>query len=360
MFSPERHSQRLRVVLIEDSPIQSEALWELCEEDPTVTVVGAAGTGTDGIELVLRERPDLVLCDIGLPGVDGFEVITQIMSERPTPIIVVTATLRPRWRRDAFDALALGAIDVVEKPSAAQLADRAWRARFQAQLHLLAGTKVIPHVMGRVRHRFQPRTTEIEAALEPRLVAIVASAGGPRAVQEVLDEMQPAFPLSVPLIVALHVGRSLTAGYGSFLARALGAEVREIQNAETLRPGLIYVAPGGAHTAIDSKARASLVAEVANARHIPSFDHLLTSIAAAFGATAAGAVLTGMGADGAQGLLAMRRAGGLTLAQNKETSTVYGMPRAAADIGAATFQLPPPEIGRALLSWLGTAARGET
>lgn len=387
----------IRIVVVEDSPIQREALIELFEEDPGLKVVAAVATGEEGVKKTLELKPDLVTCDIGLPDIDGFEVVTRIMSECPTPIVMLTATLRPKWRKDAYHALTLGAIEVIEKPEMADLNDVAWRGRLQRQLRFIARSPVIPHVFDRVKKRTDklramtdkgplatpsapatarpvvsrpststgsPSSTSTpwkspiaRAAMGPagpvELVCVVASAGGPKAVRTLLDTMRPAFPLPVPMLVALHLGRHMGSSFAGFLGQILETPVTELVDGTQFTPGGIYVSPGRMHTEVLTKGRVRVFENLPEAIYSPSLDYLLWSVARVYGKSAIGAIMTGMGGDGADGLLALRRAGGMTVGQDEASCLVYGMPRVAAENGAVMLQQPPAHMAATILDWLG-------
>jgi two-component system chemotaxis response regulator CheB len=369
----------IRLVVIEDSPIQREALVDLFEEDPNLAVVAAVGTGKEGIAQVKALKPDLVTCDIGLPDMDGFEVVRSVMADQPTPIIMLTATLRPKWRKDAFHALTLGAMDVIEKPELADLNDKEWRKRIQRQLRFIARSPVIPHVLDRIKQRTdrlraqavdksdRPTTPAVPRIARPmppvqspsgpppsiELLAIVASAGGPKAVRTLLEGLAGAFPLPVPIIVALHLGRHMGSSFASFLGQVLRVPVVELMDQSSFEPGSIYVAPGRKHIEVLSKGKVRIFDQLPDSTYSPSLDYFLWSVARVYGRTAVGAILTGMGADGADGLLAMRRSGALTLGQDEASSLVYGMPRVAFELGAVGMQQAPHEMPITICEWLG-------
>ncbi len=382
--SPSSHNDKpIRLVVIEDSPIQREALVELFQEDPNLQVVAAVGTGKEGVERVKALKPDLVTCDIGLPDIDGFDVVQAIMTEQPTPIIMLTATLRPKWRKDAFHALTLGAMDVIEKPDLADLNDKEWRKRIQRQLRFIARSPVIPHVLERIKQRTDrlraqalernertPTPTAARPASRPlqptapsgpapniELLVVVASAGGPKAVRTLLEGLAPAFPLQVPVLIALHLGRHMGSSFASFLGQVLRAPVVELIDQSSFEPGNVYVAPGRKHVEVVSKGRVRIFDQLPDATYSPSLDYFLWSVARVYGRSAVGCILTGMGADGADGLLAMRRSGALTLGQDESSSLVYGMPRVAFELGAVGIQQAPHEMPATICEWLGVRGK---
>lgn len=348
-------NDRIEVVVIEDSPIVREAIVEILEADSSMRVVATASTGVGGVDAVKSHDPDLVTCDIGLPDIDGFEVVERLMAEHPVPIVMLTATLRPDWRRDAYHALSLGAIEVIEKPGVRELNDSEWRSRLQRELKLVARSPVIPHVLERIkkRHENLPSESATETVPSPPLsvpstkvdvVVIAGSAGGPKAARSVLASMAPAMPLSVPVLVALHLGPNMGASFAGFLSTSLNQRVTELEDGEVLEAGRIYVAPGRHHTELHAKNQVRVFEHLPGATHTPSLDYLLWSVARVHGSNAIGVMLTGMGADGARGLLAMRRFGAFTIGQDEASSLVYGMPKVAADLGAVVVQLSPEQI----------------
>ncbi|MCB9653254.1 MAG: response regulator [Deltaproteobacteria bacterium] len=348
----------LRVVIVEDSIVIQKALADLCSEDREIEIAGIADSGDSGVEKILHLRPDVVILDIGLPDMDGFDVVRHVMAKTPTPILIFTATLKPTWRRPAFDALSLGAIDVMLKPEGQELADPAWRHAFRTQLKLIARAPVIPHVFPKIRRR---EVSQRGLAVRPSLLVVVGSAGSPRVVSAMLAELKPIFPLPIPVLVALHLGRGMGSAFARHLSGVLGHPAVEAGGTlEVLRSGNIYVVPGRHHAEFAGSDTLRIFEDLPGARFAPSLDHLLQSVAGCYGHRAAAVILSGMGEDGAEGMLAVRKANGRTLGQDEATSLVYGMPQVAAKIGALEAQDSPVGLGQTLLAWLkgpGTALR---
>lgn len=370
---PSQSERTIRVVVIEDSPIQREAIVEILEEGGIMQVVAAATTGAAGVEAVKTHAPDLVTCDIGLPDIEGFVVVERLMAEHPVPIVILTATLRPDWRKDAYHALSLGAIEVIEKPGFNELNDPTWRRRLQRELHLVAKSPVIPHVLDRIKKRHRkshpapaPRVTpapggpaerasfaesSILAPAPPsnvrtELIVIVGSAGGPKATRNLLEALRPSMPLPVPVVVALHLGPNMGTSFARFLTTSLEQEVYELSDGDFLKPGHIHVTPGRMHTELHAGNQVRIFSHLPDASHSPSLDYLLWSVARVHGKNAIGVIMTGMGSDGAKGLLAMRRFGAFTLGQDPQSCLVYGMPKVAAELGAVCAQLSPEKIAQ--------------
>ncbi len=197
------------------------------------------------------------------------------------------------------------------------------------------------------------RMTHASSTSAIEVLAVVASAGGPKAVRTLLEGLLPSFPLPVPVLVALQLGRHKGASFASFLGQILNIPVVELFDGATFEPGTVYVAPGRKHVEVVAKGRVRIFENLPATSYCPSLDYFLWSVARVYGKSAAGVILTGMGADGADGLLAMRRAGALTAGQDEGSSLVYGMPRVAQEIGAVSLQQSPSELPTTILDWLG-------
>lgn len=342
----------MRVVVIEDSEITRDLIVELCEEAGDLRVVATAQTGESGCDAVFTLRPDLAIVDIGLPDIDGFEVVSRIMAKCPTPIVVLTAALRPKGRLEAFHALGLGALHVMEKPAASDLFEPAWRQHLRRDLQVLAKVPVIAHVSRkRVLPSKLPTAPAVAAPARIDLLAIVGSVGGANATHDLLAALPP---LDVPIVVALHIGKGLAASLARYLGSAARVPVQVLEPGTIeVSPGRIYIAPGGYQVEMASRGRVRVGDPIAGALYAPSLDHFFASVARTHRDSAAGVILTGMGADGARGLLAMRKEGAFTLGQDNATCVVYGMPREARALGAVLAELPPAELARAVAERVG-------
>lgn len=344
---------KVRVVVVEDSVTVRKRLLEVLSTDPDVEVVGEAGDGKQAIERCLECRPDVVTMDMMLPVMSGLAATEYIMAYCPTPILIVSASTNRGELFRTYEALAAGAVDVLEKPRGDEV-DGDWEGRFLSRLKLVSRIRVITHLRARLRE------TRVLAPVDPggvrlrtgarrayAVVGIGASTGGPGAVVEVLQGMPSNFPL--PILLVLHLGEPFGVAFAEWLDGRVEQRVAFATDGEPVRStgGRVSMAPPGRHLIVhDGRIRLSMEPE----RHFcrPSVDVLFESIARDFGASAAGCLLTGMGRDGAAGLLEIRRAGGLTIAQDEATSVVYGMPREAVLLGAADHILPLGEIAPAL------------
>jgi two-component system chemotaxis response regulator CheB len=328
----------IRVLVADDSALFRELLSRLIVEEPGLEVVATAVDGNAAAGLARTLRPDVITMDLAMPEADGFAGIARIMAETPTPILVLTAN---RAEVVGFKALSLGALDILEKPSATLGLDR-FGAELRSRLRLLAGVKVIRHLRGLKDQRLPP----VPKAARAEVVAIGASLGGPRALATVLRALPQDF--AAPIAVVQHIADGFTEGLAGWLAQESGLEVREARDGEPLQPGRVLLAPTGRHLVLeDGLARLSAAPPVDTFR--PSVTPLFLSAARAYGARACGVILTGMGRDGAEGLKALKDMGAPTLAQDEATSAVFGMPKAAIDLGAVDRVLPIEDIARALV-----------
>ncbi len=332
------HDGPIRVLVADDSELFRELLVRVVVADPGFEVVAVAADGNAAAALARSVRPDVITMDLNMPDADGFSGIARIMAETPTPILVLTANPEEAV---GFRALSLGALDILEKPQASTDLDE-YGALLRSRLRLLAGVKVIRHLRG-LRER---RAAAPHAATRAELVVIGASLGGPRALATLLRGLPADFP--APIAVVQHIADGFTEGLASWLGTESRLEVREAVDGAPLRPGRVLVAPTGRHLLVgDGVARLSDAPPVDTFK--PSVTPLFLSAARVSRARACGVLLTGMGRDGADGLRAIRDAGGPTIAQDEATSAVFGMPRAAIELGAVERVLPIDEIPRALL-----------
>jgi len=329
----------IRVLVADDSELFRELLSRVVAAEPGFEVVAVAADGNAAAALARTLKPDVITMDLNMPDADGFSGIARIMAETPTPILVLTAN---RAETVGFRALSLGALDILEKPQATTDLDT-YGQLLRSRLRLLAGVKVIRHLRGLRERRAAPRRG---GGVRPDLVVAGASLGGPRALAAMLRALPQDFP--VPIAIVQHIADGFTEGLASWLATESRLEVREARDGDRLRPGSVVLAPTGRHLLVtEGVARLSDAPPVDTFK--PSVTPLFVSAARAYGPRVCGVILTGMGRDGAEGLRAIRDAGGPTLAQDEATSAVFGMPRAAIELGAVDRVLPLDEIPRALV-----------
>ncbi len=311
-------------------------------------IVGEAENGHQAIEMTRAHRPNVILMDIVMPFMDGLEATKIIMAQTPTPIVMVSGAIEGQETEMAFRAIRQGALSLLPKPVGPLDPDYPEQAaRIASNLRALAGVRVIHHIT-RPQHNIGiPMQTPLQQTLEspPEIVAIVASTGGPAALAEVVQCLSPDFRL--PVVIVQHIANDFLDSLVSWLNRITPLHVELAVAGQRLRPGCITFAPTGKHLIFDSERRVAFTS-MPQHPHMPSGDVLLDSVAERYQSAAIGVVLTGMGADGASGLLAMRRRGAVTIAQDAATSAVYGMPKEAANNGAAQHILPLTTIPRVL------------
>jgi two-component system chemotaxis response regulator CheB len=328
----------IRVLVADDSELFRQLLSQVVAAEPGFEVVAVAPDGNAAAALARTLHPDVITMDLNMPDADGFSGIARIMAETPTPILVLTAN---REETVGFRALSLGALDILEKPQPTTDLEE-YGQLLRSRLRLLAGVKVIRHPRG-LKERRGPTP---RPSARPELVVVGASLGGPRALATVLRALPADFP--VPIAVVQHIADGFTEGLASWLATESRLDVREARDGERLRAGLVVLAPTGRHLLVgEGVARLSDAPPVDTFK--PSVTPLFLSAARTYGQRACGVLLTGMGRDGAEGLRAIKKAGGPTLAQDEATSAVFGMPRAAIELGAVDRVLPLEEIPRALV-----------
>lgn len=347
--------RKTRVLIVEDSPVVREFLQHIINSDPRLEVAAAVESAEDALCVFEQSAPDVVSMDIRLPGMNGFEATRRIMSENPTPIVVVSASVESDDLKITMNALQAGALAVVEKPVGTTHADYEFLAqRLCTQLSIMSQVKVVRQRLNGKRYlnlSSAPKQTMGEASLSPQgsaygILGIVASTGGPNALVPLLNGLGPNFPW--PILLVQHITASFLEGFVSWLDGVCPFSAVIAKDGETPAPGKIYLAPADRHLRIQSGClRVDGGAPVCAQR--PSGTVLFQSMARSSGSRSAGVLLTGMGEDGAEGLLELRKAGGYTIAEDESTAVVYGMPGAGARLGAACEILPLTVIAPRLL-----------
>ncbi len=343
----------VRVLVVDDSPLFVEALSLVLEEDSDLVVVGSAGDGIEALRMVEALKPDIITMDIQMPQMDGLEAVERIMASRPTPILLLTGDPSRTDKQSHFEALRRGALDLRVKPELIAEDDSAdaAAAALRAHVKLLAS---VPVVYRSRRARTITGTHPARSARPSKssslsAVGIVASTGGPPVLAEILEGLPPDFPL--PILVVQHLAAGFAPHLVQWLGSATSLRVSLAEPGARMDPGEVIVAPAHQHLMVDARGRIHLDTSIPPCEgHRPSGTVLLESLARHCGARAVGLVLTGMGSDGARGLAAIGARGGITLAQDEQSSAVYGMPRAAALEGKASKVLPRAELSAGLLS----------
>lgn len=345
----------IRVLVVEDSPTVREFLIQILCSDPAIAVIGTAETGEEALEAVARTRPDIITMDIHMPRMNGFDATRRIMETHPTPIVIVSGAADATDTAKAFRAIESGALAVLQKPWGAGHPDHQ-----QSTAELVRTVKLMSEV--KVVRRW-PRYRQAEAVpeislskeirlqtnqLQPRIVAIGASTGGPPVLQAILAALPRNFP--IPVLIVQHIAAGFTQGLVEWLAQSSNLSVHVPTHGQCVLPGHVYVAPDGLHMAVGADGHVQLRSDEPENGLRPSVACLFRSVAKAYGPSAVGVLLTGMGKDGAWELKLMKEQGAVTIAQDRETSVVHGMPGEAIRLGGATYVLPPEKIRLALAS----------
>jgi two-component system chemotaxis response regulator CheB len=348
---------KIRVLVVEDSLTVRKRIVEVLSAAPDLEVVGEAEDGKRGIELCQELRPDVITLDLVLPIMSGLAATEYIMAYCPTPIVIVSGSQNRGQLLKGYEALAAGAVDVVEKPKGEE-ADGEWERHLVFTVRIAARVKVITHPRMRIAaRRAPPLPAPPLPVARVRLIALGASTGGPAALSEILGALPDDFP--VPILLVLHIGEILGGSFADWLDGQTALGVRVAVDGEPLPERGVRMAPPGRHL-VYQRGRLRLTTEAERHSCRPSVDVLFESLAQSFSTDLVACLLTGMGKDGAEGLAAIRRAGGYTIAQDEATSVVYGMPREAQRLGAAREVLALPQIAPALLALAAPELRGRS
>jgi two-component system chemotaxis response regulator CheB len=333
----------VRVLVVNDSRTIRASLRAALHGQKGVEVCAEAASGADAVALVASKRPDVVLLDVVMAGMDGFATTRAIMGRAPTPIVLMSSVVNPRDVSVAMDTLRSGALAIVEGLPAADTPE--YESRRAALVHLLRSMSRV--ALGpRVRDRDgAPLASVDDGESTVRVVGIAASIGGPQALAEILTRIpRVAFP---PMVIVQHIADGFVAGFCEWLGRETGHAVALAEDGGALAPGRVYVAPQARQCGVDGDLKLRLSDAPPIGVFRPSATHLFRSLAP-LGSKAVGVILTGMGEDGAAGACELRARGGTVVAQDEATSLVYGMPRAVVDRGCATHVLGLAEIARFL------------
>jgi two-component system chemotaxis response regulator CheB len=366
-----KQGMAIKVLVVDDSALMRSVLSEVINSAPDLEVVGTAPDPIVAREMIKTLNPDVLTLDIEMPKMDGLDFLARLMRLRPMPVVMISS-LTKRGSEATLQALELGAVDFLPKPKLdsvggiesyrVEICDKV-RAAYSAKPRVSAISRSLPSTLKPLLHEPFGRSGGTpgglpERVLHDRLVLIGASTGGTEAIKEVLCSMPEQMP---GVLIVQHMPEMFTASFAKRLDGLCRLRVKEAEHGEKILPGTAYLAPGHSHLSVRRSAGTYLCelsqAEPVN-RHRPAVDVLFNSAASQVGANALGVILTGMGKDGAQGLLAMRQAGAWTIGQDQDSCVVYGMPREAAAIGALEEVAPLKDVGQRVLSRLrGTERR---
>ena len=348
----------MRVMLVEDSLVVRELLRHIVSRDPRLVCVAAVGSGEEALSAIDGVRPDVISMDIRLPGIDGLETTRRIMAEHPTPIVVIADSIEDSSLRISMNALRAGALSVVEKPVATTHAgydavsgEICTQLRIMAQVPVIRRRPIGTEWLGRGAATVTPGPS---ASLPPTVLAIAASTGGPPALARVIGALPETFPL--PVLVVQHMGAAFMDGFAAWLDGVVPMPVSIARDGTRAEPGRVYVAPGDRHLELGPGRMLRVLDSLPVSGQRPAATVLFRSVARQAGAAGLGVLLTGMGEDGALGLLDMRAAGAQTVAEHESSAVVYGMPAAAVRLKAARAILPLDRVAAHLLRLASPAA----
>ena len=335
----------IRVLLADDSFLTLSILKDLLAQDPQIEVVGEAYDGRQAVDKVAHLHPDLLIMDVMMPVMDGLTAVQEIMKISALPILILSSDRAAGEQSNAFNAIRLGALDVMRKPEG--LSGAAWEtfaSTLLAQIHTLSRVRVIHHFRS-------PRRRTAVAPLLPgvttcrSIIAIGASTGGPKVVMKILKELPADREASI--VIVQHIANGFAAGFADWINAESAYHVRLAKDGDLLARGVALVAPSDQHMEIrNGRVVLTNTPQVNGCR--PSIDNLFFSLAKENASSVVAALLTGMGKDGAEGLLALKEGGAYTIAQDEATCAVYGMPKVAVELGGAREVLPAVKIAAAI------------
>ena len=347
-----------RVLIVDDAELAVDMLSTIFSYSTDFSVVGIARNGREGVEMAQQLSPDLITMDLHMPIMDGYDAVEEIMSKAPASIFVITSH---REAETAFRCINSGALEVMDKPDLDCLKNPTFIRRFLDQARLLASTKVIRRPCSR-RKIPQPVSSKAispvsSKALSPvparadHLLAIASSTGGPQALHRIFVSLPKDFPAAI--LVVQHLAKGFERGLVSWLSKASKVSVKLAEDKDVLRAGTIFIAPPDIHVGVGEDRCVRYIDAEPIAGHRPSAKYLFESGADVYGPECTGLILTGMGSDGAKALGQIKLAGGLTLAQDEQSSIIYGMPKVAVELGSAKEVISIDSIPSRLIDWVG-------
>jgi len=368
---------KVKVLIVDDSAFMRNALKKMLESDGSISVVSTARDGKEGIEKIKLYKPDVVTLDIEMPRMDGLTALKIIMKENPLPVLMISS-LTQEGAASTMEALSLGAVDFIPKEMSfsslsimnikADLIEKikhiAKKKMFSKQsLHLnrlkkTTASKPTTFTKTATKSQTATSTHDVKKITVPttkknnvEIIALGISTGGPKALQEMLPHLPGDLP--VGMLVVQHMPKAFTGPFAERLNKLCQVTVKEAEHGEVVRPGTVYIAPGGSHMKLKSTGgRKTIVIsdEPSNTIHKPSVDVMMMSVAEAVRGKIMSVIMTGMGSDGAYGMVKIKQLGGITIAESEESCVVFGMPKAAIAKGVVDFVVPLEEIAPTIVS----------
>lgn len=348
----------IRVLIVEDSALQASMIKETLEEDPEISVIGITSNGEEAVQLTAKLKPNVITMDIHLDSdsIDGLEATKQIMAFTPTPILVLSQSTIHHNTEKAFLALSYGAVDVMGKESIGLPSPTYQNTSLLAEaIKTISKIKVVSHPLAKLERIKEKQAKEENANFFKsqgyhKIVGIASSTGGPQALQEVLKDLPSNF--QAPILIVQHISPGFSGGLVEWLQHYTSLKINLAKHGDAIQISNVYLAPTGQHMKLNSLGKIELVDTPPVSGERPSGTVLLESIAHYAKEMAIGVILTGMGRDGAAGIQLIYNKGGQTIAQDEASSVVYGMPKAAVDLGGVTKILPLQQIAKQLISWV--------
>jgi two-component system, chemotaxis family, protein-glutamate methylesterase/glutaminase len=338
-------SNVIRVLIVDDSAVLRQSTKFILESDLELKVVGEAIDGIEAVSLVKRLLPDVITMDIRMPKMDGLEAIRQIMAADPVPIVVVTSVDLDRDMGLSTQATRLGAVSVLRRPTGIGSSEyKSFAENLIKQVKLMSAVKVIHrtkstgNIAPTQSSPMSVNNSKAWPSCKTEIIAIGSSTGGPAALHKILSALPGS--MSVPILIVQHISFGFVGGLASWLNDASALAVKVGQAGEKIQPGTVYVAPDDRHMVVDRVGHLTLSPAPAVGGHRPSVTPLFQSVAESFGPSAIGVILTGMGADGAEGMKALCEAGAMTIAQDQKSCVVFGMPKEAIALNAVRSVVP--------------------
>ncbi|MDP4175293.1 MAG: chemotaxis-specific protein-glutamate methyltransferase CheB [Bacteroidota bacterium] len=344
--------KRIKVLIVEDSTVMQELLVHILSGEEDLEIIGRVKNGYEAIEFIKKSVPDVITMDVNMPIMNGLVATRRIMETTPIPIIIVSDAINPSDVNATFKALEAGAVSIANKPKAygskfyfIYAKELCQKVRLMSEIKLVRRVPYAKNFQSAeeiVQSAAQFNKAKVEAAANASIIAIGASTGGPVVIEKILSSLPKGFPL--PIVIVQHITSGFTLGFTEWLNITSSLPVLMAEDGMKIGQGICYIAPDGHHLKITRSGHFALSDEppVFNLR--PSVSYLFRSVAEVFGPSSIGILLTGMGRDGAEELKIMKDHGAITIAQDKDSSVVYGMPGEAVKINAARFVLSPEAI----------------
>lgn len=344
---------KIKVLILDESPNVLGHFKRILANSNEIDLIGVANNGKEGLQKVRELNPDVICTDFVLPGMNGLEFTKELMETIPKPILVTSSKLRDKNSSDITQILDAGALDIIEKPNGSTEDElEEFRKTLESKIKLVYSIPVFKIKSSRKAESRENGSTnnQLLSTKSLRYVVIGSSTGGPNALYKILEKIPETIP--VPIICVQHISDGFSNSLIDWLDRCSKLKVKIMEENEVPIPGKVYFPKDHCHLIVDSSGRLKESHEASFNGHTPSINITFQSFANHYGPYTLGVILTGMGEDGAQGLLSIKNRGGRTIGESQETCVVYGMPRVAKEIGALHFQLPIEEIANKIMSLL--------